>query len=156
MRPGYHVFHDIPSGNKTPGSTPEPSDSSVGIGKQQGFTLVEILIALFLFSIGALAIMTMSMTSIKGNAASHHSTEATLLAQDKLEEIKNTADITLLANGNEVGLQTTGSNYRYNRRWDVSNGPTAGSRQVVVTVSWQAGQDNKQVVLQTITRGNGT
>lgn len=126
------------------------------IKNQQGFSLIEILISLFLFSFVSLAIMSMCITSIKGNATSQHSIEATLLAQDKLEELKGVSTIALLASGSEADLQTPGSNYRYNRSWTVSAGPSSSSRLLVVTVSWPAGEGSKQVTVQTVTRGNGT
>lgn len=123
---------------------------------QSGFTLIEVLISLVLFSIVALAIMTMCLSSIRGNATAQHTIEATLLAQDKLEELKGVSNLALLANGNEVNLQAAGSSHRYNRSWTVSNGPTSSSRRVAVTVGWRAGEENKQLTMQTVTRGNGT
>lgn len=128
----------------------------ISFEEQQGFSLVEVLISLFLFAFVSLAIMSMCINSIKGNSTAQHSIEATLLAQDKLEELKGVSNLAFLASGNEVDLQTPGSNSRYNRSWTVSAGPSGSSRSLVVTVSWRAGAENKQVTIQTVTRGNGT
>lgn len=54
---------------------------------EAGFTLVEVLIALFVFSISALAIAAMTFMSIQGNAMTNQMSQATFLAQDKMEEL---------------------------------------------------------------------
>lgn len=54
---------------------------------EAGFTLVEVLIALFVFSISALAIAAMTFMSIQSNAMTNQMSQATFLAQDKMEEL---------------------------------------------------------------------
>jgi prepilin-type N-terminal cleavage/methylation domain-containing protein len=55
----------------------------------RGFTLLEVMIALIVAAIGFLGIAGMITTSIRGNDFSARLTEATNLAQDKIEEMKN-------------------------------------------------------------------
>ena len=55
--------------------------------KDQGFTLIEVLIAISIFSIGLLAVATMQITSIKVNSTAGQITDRITLAQDKLEEL---------------------------------------------------------------------
>ena len=57
--------------------------------KQKGFTLIEVLISLIIFAVGLLAIAGMQITSIKGNHFSSNVTQAAVLAQNKLEYLKN-------------------------------------------------------------------
>lgn len=52
---------------------------------QQGFTIVEVLIAFSIFAIGILAVTTLAITTINTNASSRRLTEATALAEDRLE-----------------------------------------------------------------------
>ena len=54
-----------------------------------GFTLIEILIAMFVLAIGLLGAAGVATTVINGNALSKKITTATTLAQDKMENIIN-------------------------------------------------------------------
>jgi prepilin-type N-terminal cleavage/methylation domain-containing protein len=53
----------------------------------QGFTLVEIMIAISIFTIGILAIASMQVSAINGNDSANNLTGATTWAQDKIEEL---------------------------------------------------------------------
>ncbi len=55
--------------------------------KNEGFTILEILIAITILAFGLLAIATMQTSSIKGNAHAIGITEGITLAQDKAEEL---------------------------------------------------------------------
>jgi type IV pilus assembly protein PilV len=55
--------------------------------KERGFTLVEIMITIAILSIGLLAIASMQIRAIEGNASADRLTEATSWGQDKLEEL---------------------------------------------------------------------
>ena len=52
-----------------------------------GFTLIEVLMALAIFTIGILAIGTLQLAAIKGDSKARFSTEAAVLAQDTLERL---------------------------------------------------------------------
>jgi len=54
---------------------------------EQGFTLIEILIAITVFAIGILAVGKMQITAIQGNSRANHLTEAATIAQSKMEEL---------------------------------------------------------------------
>lgn len=51
----------------------------------RGFTFVELLIVIAIFSIGILAVASMQVTSINANASARMSGEATVLAANQLE-----------------------------------------------------------------------
>ncbi len=53
----------------------------------RGFTFVEVLIVVAIFSIGILAVAGMQVTSINANAAARMSGEATALATNQLETL---------------------------------------------------------------------
>jgi type IV pilus assembly protein PilV len=54
----------------------------------KGFTLLESIIAITILSIGLLAMASLTVAIIKGNTLSNNMTTATVLAQDKMENIR--------------------------------------------------------------------
>jgi len=58
------------------------------IFKQKGFSLIEVLIGLIILAIGILAVAGMQITSIVGTSFSSNLTQASVIAQDRLEFLK--------------------------------------------------------------------
>ncbi|MBN1662470.1 MAG: prepilin-type N-terminal cleavage/methylation domain-containing protein [Deltaproteobacteria bacterium] len=56
---------------------------------QKGFTLIEIMIAVFLIAVALIGVAGMTTMTIKGNAFSKMQTTATTIAKDRLEILKN-------------------------------------------------------------------
>ena len=64
-------------------------DIKNGIGKnKKGFSLIEVLIGLVVLAFGLLSIGAMQIVSIKGGYFSNNITRATVLAQNRLEQLK--------------------------------------------------------------------
>ena len=59
------------------------------VKKEEGYTLVEVLIALGILGFGLLAVATMQVTAIKTNSRASNMSEGLTLAQAKLEELMN-------------------------------------------------------------------
>lgn len=57
------------------------------INNQNGFTLLEVLIALFIFTIGILGVATMQITSIKGNSKGWQISDASDRTADRIETV---------------------------------------------------------------------
>jgi len=57
-------------------------------GSQQGFSLVEVMVAILLLTVGLLALAKMQTHAVASNAFGYQLTQATFLAQDKLEELR--------------------------------------------------------------------
>jgi prepilin-type N-terminal cleavage/methylation domain-containing protein len=55
---------------------------------QRGMTLLEVLIAITILSVGLLALVRMQTQAVKTNFSGRQLTEATILAQDKVEDIR--------------------------------------------------------------------
>ena len=124
--------------------------------------LVEALISIAIFSVGFLAVAMLVLSVSRNNTSGNQLTEANMLARERLEELKNTSDITLLpsdlttfsdgpmdGNGNPGGI--------YTRTWTIQDALDFNtSREIKVTVSWTSRGRNLSVVLSTITKGNGT
>ena len=54
---------------------------------QRGFTLLEVIIALFIFALGILGVAAMQLRAIQGNSSGMRLTEATAQAQDLIETV---------------------------------------------------------------------
>ena len=57
--------------------------------EERGFTLIEVLIGLIILAIGILAVAGMQITSIRGTSFSNSLTQASVIAQDRLEFLKS-------------------------------------------------------------------
>ena len=53
----------------------------------RGLSIIEVIFALSIFAIGILAVSTLSISSINSNASARRLTDATALAEDRLERL---------------------------------------------------------------------
>ena len=118
------------------------------ISNDQGLTLLEILLAVTVLCVGLLAVALMFPTSSGNINYGGDMSQATALAQEKIEEFRNTT-FASITGGNDAPAG-------YARTWTVSD---AGStpfrlRTVTVTVSWTAPGRPGNVVLQTFVAEN--
>jgi type IV pilus assembly protein PilV len=117
---------------------------------QSGFTLLEVLCALAIFSIGLLAVNAMTTMVIKSNYKSRHLTTAVHLAQNKLEELKAGAYASV-ADSTETSLdsQETAGTGMFDRRVSVTTRSEPDYKTVEVIISW-SDPEPRDAVFQTI------
>ncbi len=53
----------------------------------RGFSIIEVVFAISIFAIGILAVTTLSISAVNSNASSRRITDATTLAEDRLERL---------------------------------------------------------------------
>ena len=132
---------------------------------ERGFTLIEVMLALFILTIGALTLIRLTVAGRQGIAASSKITQATVLAREKLDELERLSptDALLSAGTHDDGaknLGPTGSPYTpdgtptgdfgandgwFARSWTVTErdvDPTAPGndfKEIEVQVSWYDG-----------------
>jgi type IV pilus assembly protein PilV len=103
---------------------------------ERGFTLIEALVALAIFSIGILGVAAMQIIAINSNTIAHIQTDATGKATDWMEHLHRleySSDNTDadLENGNH-GPITEGA---YTITWNVSDGPINETKYIEVRVT---------------------
>ncbi len=99
-----------------------------------GFTLVESMLTLAIMSMGLLALAGLQITALRGNALSRRMTTAVSIAEQRLEQLKNTSYTNIQA---EAATQVTASNLHFTRQVTVTTGPLPNTKSVSVLVSWQ-------------------
>lgn len=95
----------------------------------QGFTLIEVLVAMVVFSIASLGLAGVLTNTMRANMMAHHRSFATTFAQDRIEEIRATG-----AGACTGGTASQGS-VNFSLACVTAAGPN-GSTNVTVTVTW--------------------
>jgi len=107
----------------------------------KGFTLLEVLIALVFLAVGLLALAGLHVTSLRGNTFSHHLSLATVVAQDRLEFLKNLPLSSNRLLPNQYDDQpVTLSGVPFERTYSVTE--ANNMRTIQYTVRWNDGRDH--------------
>ena len=114
--------------------------------RPKGFTLLEVLVATIVLSVSLLALANLMMIAIKNTSFGGHMTEASTMAQDKIEELKS-ALWTSIPEGTNLDQVKGSTGVSYSRRWNVVT--DGNSKTVSVTVNWMD-QTNHFVRLLTV------
>ncbi len=105
------------------------------IKNDKGFTILEVVFAVSILTVGILAVASMQVTSIRGNAYAWSMTEASSVAMGQIETLidlpYNDAQLT----DGDHGPVTNG---RYNISWKVNpDQPITRTKTVILTVMWK-------------------
>lgn len=123
---------------------PNPSNET---NRKNGFTLIEVLIAIVILSVGLLGMASLTVGIIKGNKLSNDQTTATTLAQDKMEEIRSNSYASV-ASETKAACATPYNQFQ-REVTVVTDSPGSGMKTVTVKVYWGP-SDAHHVELKTI------
>ena len=100
---------------------------------ENGFTLIEAMIATMVLSVGILTLITMQITSIKGNARARGITTASTWVQDRIEQLIASDYDTLAADAD------TSPDGNYSLSWTVQDDtPIPNAKRIAVTVNYKS------------------
>lgn len=124
-----------------------------------GFSLIEMLIAMCVLAIGMLAAASLQYSAVRNNTTGNTATQANMLAKATIEMLKGqNIESTTLAVGNYVDPSPVDASGNpggiYNRTWQID--PLgASTRRISVTVAWTKFGSTRQVTMRSNTMGNG-
>jgi type IV pilus assembly protein PilV len=101
--------------------------------RSDGFTLLEILIAIVILSISLLALAALMATTTQNNSFGGHMTEAATFAQDQLEQLMAAPWANIVDGGNTIPGST---GIGYTRNWVVATNADDTLKTVTITISW--------------------
>ena len=119
-----------------------------------GRTMIEVLIAMAIFSIGFIAVSGMVISTTRNNTTGNIITMATMLAREKIEYLKS-LPIQQLQTQCAEDLEAEHLDGTFTRACEVGASFSETVKVIKVTVSWKGRSQNREVVLKTLTRGNG-
>jgi len=139
--------------------------------RKEGFSLVEVLVALAILAVGLLALAVLQVTAIKGNAVANKWTIATEQAQDRLERFRHVAWDNIASSSSSgfntgtmtpqyvnlpgaAGDNTTVRGTLYYRVWYVSSNVTNTLKTVTVWCCWQDEKGSWHNVMLVTQRSN--
>ena len=113
--------------------------------RKEGFSLIEVLICVVFLAIGLLAIASLQVTSVRGNFFSNNLMQATYVAQDRLEFLKN---LPLSDPSFSIGNHNDGtiniSDLAFNRSYSVESvfNPNGNYLKINYSVRWNDGTNH--------------
>ncbi len=111
---------------------------------ENGFSLIEVLIGMLVLAVGLLAVAGMQIISINIGSLSNNLTRATVLAQNRLEQLKlltYTVDSTDPALSNGEHNDGAIPNSVFTRNYNVQD-TTSTLKTITVTVQWTDSGDH--------------
>jgi prepilin-type N-terminal cleavage/methylation domain-containing protein len=113
--------------------------------KEDGYTLIEVLIALTIFAVGMLAVAGMQTSAIRMNATAGKLTNLSTLGMDKIEELSALPYSDPLLDPADSPHQEISGDYTIS--WTViDNNPVTNTKNITVTVTGKGKSADMSIV----------
>lgn len=116
----------------------------------EGFTLIEVMVALVIFAFGILAVLGMQTSAIRGGHQSNNLSEAARIGANKIEEFVS-EEYAYVNDG------TDSVDGKYSLRWDVdeiTSGQLTDTKAVLLWVQWTEGGRTHTVTYEFLKAGD--
>lgn len=114
--------------------TKRRSDAAGYVGIKDGFTLIEVTIALTIFAVGLLAVAAMQNSAVKMNSTADKLTNLATWGMDKIEELSALPYADRALDSAENPHKEVSGNYTIS--WSVvDDNPVTNSKHITVTVA---------------------
>ena len=104
--------------------------------RQAGFTMIEVMVAMLLTALTVIGVLGLYRIESRASAFSRRETEAAVLAQDKLEELRTRVAPSADETGSDSPIDELSSTSVFARSWSVLVSPDPAVYNVTVTVTW--------------------
>ncbi len=109
---------------------------SISIQSQRGFMLLEAVIAVAIIGFGSVALTKMQSTVFVNSSIAKQQSEATHLAQKKIEELRNFTTIDTYNNITNSTDTVTAKNTQYTVSWSTTTYTDPNYKKINVNVAW--------------------
>lgn len=117
----------------------------------KGYSLLEIMMALVILSVGLLALVQMQGVFAKGSGDARYITRAMDVGMSKMEELKNVAYSDPILNDGSHSDTDSSFGKQFQITWNVNTtGTTNNIKEIELTVTWSSGSDSKSVTLNNV------
>ncbi|MCA9679719.1 MAG: prepilin-type N-terminal cleavage/methylation domain-containing protein [Kofleriaceae bacterium] len=113
-----------------------------------GFTIIEVLVALTVMAIGLVGVLALEKGAVQASGYSRRATEASVLGEDKLEELRTVAIRSVVGGSDRVdaaGTATTDG--PFTRTWTIDW--ISDTADLGVAVSWEEPDGSHQISFRT-------
>lgn len=117
--------------------------------RERGFTLIEVLVAVVILSLGMAAMVALSANGTQATAYTRHAGEAAMVGQDELERLRVLPPASLASGTDTVDAHAVASAVGlYTRTWTVSW--TGSLATLTVKVQWSDGGSTHAITYRTM------
>ena len=116
---------------------------------QSGFTMIEVMVAMLLTAIAIVGIIGLYRVQTRSSSYSRRSTEAAILAGDKMEVLRATKIPASSTTPETVDANGVVGSGPFTREWTVTN-PSGTQYEILVEVSWSDDGTTRTVPLRSV------
>jgi type II secretion system protein I len=106
--------------------------------RQAGFTMIEVMVAMLLTALTVIGVLGLYRIESRASAVSRRETEASVLAQDKLEELRTQIAPSAYITQSDQPIEGVSSDQPFTRTWTIEESPDPAVYNITVTVTWDA------------------